>query len=174
MLPQLSDDASWPDPFQDLYATVDGKSVMHSDPLSLPVNFDKDPVAVNIFEPPVPAPAALQASSVVALVSPPCAQPGAIIKRPLGNSVSDLNKKKRKGVIKRSDAPCLDPSRRGSMALALSAGRPENRLSTLQQARAREFANSGLAPRRSRWRAWVRLHRNWWRRTGLTITQRCP
>ena len=64
------------------------------------------------------------------------------------------------GALKRKDEPCLDVSVRGSMAKAMESGMPAHRLDTLQQARAREFANSGLGPRRSRWNSWVRLHRN--------------
>ena len=61
----------------------------------------------------------------------------------------------------RKDAPVIRPPGRGSLAKALAAGRPGQRASTLARLRSDEVAASGRGPRQSRWKTWVRLHKNW-------------
>ena len=105
-------------------------------------------VAYNVLEPALPLPPQIQDHEVTTIALAPTKKTKRIKETGIGT-------------VKRKDEPCLDISVRGSMAKALESGMPAHRLDTLQQARAREFANSGLAPRRSRWNSWVRLHRNW-------------
>ena len=64
-------------------------------------------------------------------------------------------------LAKRWGAPKVRHSRRGSLAMALRSGLAANRRATLQKLRGDEFAPSGKGPRRSRWKLWVKLRRNW-------------
>ena len=60
----------------------------------------------------------------------------------------------------RKATPMARPSRRASIKRALASGAPDRRASTLAKLEADEVAPSGRGPRASRWRTWVKLHRN--------------
>ena len=61
----------------------------------------------------------------------------------------------------RKDTPLIKAPARGSITKALDAGSIERRPDTLERLRRDEVAASGQVPRASRWRTWVRLHKNW-------------
>ena len=81
--------------------------------------------------------------------------------------------KKNKGRMKlavRKDAPRLNLARRGSLAKALAAGSAENREKTMSKLQEDQFARSGKGPRASKWRTWVRQHKNWLSSPVLPLT----
>ena len=61
----------------------------------------------------------------------------------------------------RKDTPMIKSARRASIKRALAAGAPDRRAATLAKLEADDVAVSGRGPRESRWKTWVRLHRNW-------------
>ena len=61
----------------------------------------------------------------------------------------------------RKDAPVVRSPGRGSLARALASGAAGKRQVTLEALQWDEVAPSGVGPRKSRWRTWCKLRRNW-------------
>ena len=76
-----------------------------------------------------------------------------------GNSA--MKKKRNMWLTRRSDAPAIRTTKKGSMASALAAGGPGKKEEAMANLINDVVAPSGKRPRISRWATWQRVRQNW-------------